>query len=67
MTKKVEDKILELRNNGVATRAQIAELLRLIGKPGKKREEKVAAVRELNLENRQQYRVEDDLEGYPDF
>lgn len=64
---KLDDKILEIRNSGGVTRTHIAELLSLVGKPGKKRDEKIEAVKQLNLENSQGHRVEENLEDYPEF
>lgn len=63
----LEEKLLELRNSGGVTRAHIIDLLKFIGKPNEKREEKVDAVKQLNLENPQGYRIEDDLESYKEF
>lgn len=67
MNKKLEDKILEIRNSGGVTRSHISELLSMIGKPGKKQDEKIAAIKELQLENPQGYRVEDNLADYEEF
>lgn len=64
---KLEDKILLLRNTDNVTRAHIAELLALVGKPRTKRKEKIEAVKRLNLENAQGYRVEENLEDYEEF
>lgn len=65
--KKLDDQLLEIRNTGSVTRAHIAGLLSSIAKPGKKRDEKIEAVKQLNLENPQGYRVEDNLEDYAEF
>ena len=63
----LEDKILEVRNSTPITRTHIAGLLSFIGEPGDKRPEKIEAVRQLNQETPQGYRVEDSLESYGEF
>lgn len=56
---------LKLKQN--LTRQEIAELLASIGKPGEKREEKIAAVSELNKQNFQHIKLEDSLNSYEEF
>lgn len=65
--KKLDDMILEARNSGAVTRTHIAEILALVGKPGKKREQKIEAIKQLSLENSQGYRVEENLDEYEEF
>lgn len=49
------------------TRTDIEKLLKSIGKPGEKREEKIKAVEELALKNNQGHGVELTLETYSEF
>lgn len=57
----------ELKNKQHITRADIAQLLTSIGVPGDKREEKVAAVKELGLSNFQQVGLETQLNDYSEY
>lgn len=50
-----------------ATRADVAQLLKQIGKPGEKQEEKIQAVKELNQKNIQNIPLEETLDSYPEF
>lgn len=59
--------IHELRNKDQITRQDITDLLESIGKPGKKRDKKLEAVKQLNRENFQGIRLEDDIESYPAY
>lgn len=49
------------------TRTDIAALLASIGKPGEKRDEKIAAVQELGLKNSQGHGVELTLETFAEY
>lgn len=49
------------------TRQDIAELLASIGKPGEKREEKVAAVKQLSRANFQQIDLAASLNSYEEY
>ena len=49
------------------TRADIANLLKSIGQPGDKRDEKIKAVKDLELTNPQNIDVVDTLKGYSEF
>lgn len=51
----------------IRTRQDMADLLASIGKPGEKRDEKFAAVAELNKQNYQGHDVTDTLESYVEF
>lgn len=57
----------ELKGKKKLSRADIAALLASIGEPGKKRDVKVAAVRELNKANFQGYSIEMTLNGYQEY
>lgn len=56
---------LKLKQN--LTRSDIADLLKSIGGPGEKRDEKVAAVTELDKQNPQGIKLEESLNSYEDF
>ena len=43
----------ELKNKDKVTREDIANLFKSIGKPGKKQDEKINALKELNIKNTQ--------------
>lgn len=45
-------------------RQDIADLLKSIGKPGEKRDEKIAAVKELDKQNSQGIDLSDSLNSY---
>lgn len=49
------------------TRVDIANLLSSIGKPGEKRDEKLAALEELNLKNRQGFSVALTADSYSEW
>lgn len=49
------------------TRQDIADLLRSIGKPGEKREEKIEAVKQLSRANFQQVDLAASLASYGEF
>lgn len=49
------------------TRDDIAKLLSDIAPPGEKREEKLEAVKQLDLKNRQKHGVELTLESYKEY
>lgn len=49
------------------TRADIAALLKSIGAPGKNRDKKLQAVKDLELKNNQGHAVELTLETYSEF
>lgn len=49
------------------SRTDIARLLKFIGKPGEKRDEKIAAVKELDRQNFQGIRLEDGLNSCEEF
>lgn len=49
------------------TRQEISTLLSSIGKPGQKQQEKLEAVRQLELKNNQGHNIEVTLESYPEY
>lgn len=49
------------------TRQDISDLLKSIGKPGEKREEKIAAVKQLSRANFQQVDLSASLASYGEF
>ena len=51
----------------IVTREDLAQLLASIGKPGKKREEKLAAVKALNVQNSQGHDLSLTLESFQEF
>ena len=51
----------------IKTRDDLAKLLASIGKPGEKREEKLKAVQELKLSNKQGHALELTLESYKEY
>lgn len=57
----------DLKSKPNLTRVDISKLLASIGKPGKKRDEKLAAVKELGLSNTQGIGLEVTLESYKEF
>lgn len=63
-------KLEDLKTKPNLTRQDIADLLKSIGKPGEKRDEKVAAVKELELSNPSQlggHALELTLDSYPEY
>ena len=59
--------IEDLKKKPKIGRGDIAELLESIGKPGEKREEKIAAIKELGRNNNQGYGIHETLESYNEF
>lgn len=59
--------IEDLKSKPNLTRVDIAALLSSIGKPGEKRDEKLAALEELNLKNRQGFSVALTADSYGEF
>lgn len=57
----------DLKKKPKISREDISELLKSIGKPGEKQDEKISAVQELNLMNRQRYGVHQTLETYREW
>lgn len=57
----------ELKAKGNITRADIAALLKSLGKPRENREEKLAAIQELGLSNTQGHALELTLESYNEY
>lgn len=57
----------ELKAKKSLTRGDIAALLASIGKPGKNRDKKLEAIRELNQKNFQGYDIEMTLDGYNEY
>lgn len=57
----------ELKSKKSLTRSDIAALLASIGEPGKNREEKLEAVRQLHKFNFQRYGIETTLETYLEY
>lgn len=51
----------------IRTRADMAELLASIGKPGEKQEEKLAAVVALDKQNRQGHDLVTTIESFAEF
>lgn len=56
-----------LKNKRQITRDDITKLLKSIGKPGDKQEEKIAAVKSLERKSRQGYDVSETLHSYKEF
>jgi hypothetical protein len=56
-----------LKTQGKITREDIAALLASIGKPGKKRDEKLKAVQELERKNMQGHGLEVTLDSYGEW
>jgi len=56
-----------LMETKIVTREDLAQLLASIGKPGKKREEKLAAVKALNVQNSQGHDLSLTLESFQEF
>lgn len=54
----------QLKNKSNITRVDIANLLKSIGEPGEKRDEKTQAVESLNRTNRQGHNVSLTLSSY---
>lgn len=61
------ESIETLKAKQTLTRQDIAELLASIGKPGEKREEKTAAVKQLSRANFQQIDLAASLNSYEQF
>lgn len=62
---KTESLLTKLKSQGNnVSRGDIDELLKSVGAPGKKRDEKIAAVQELGLSNTQGHDVATSLEDY---
>lgn len=59
--------IEDLKNKPKITREDIATLLKSIGEPGDKQEEKMQAVQELSKTNRQGHDLSETLESYMEF
>jgi len=57
----------ELKAKDKLTRVDIAQLLESIGKPGEKQDEKLKAIKELNISNSQGHGLETTLDGYGEF
>ena len=57
----------DLKQKEKLTRTDISELLMSIGGVGEKRDEKIAAVKELEKQNAQGVKLEDDLADYGEF
>ncbi len=58
---------MDLKSKDRITRQDIADLLKSIGKPGEKRDDKLKAVQELELKNNQGHSVESTLDSYAEF
>lgn len=56
-----------LEAKGQITRTDISKLLASIGPPGKKREEKLKVIQELELKNNQGHGVELTLDSYSEW
>lgn len=61
------DLLEKLKLQPKITRQDVADLLKSIGKPGEKREEKIIAVRELDKQNFQGIKLEDSLNSYTEW
>lgn len=59
--------IEKLKTKPNLTRQDITDLLKSIGKPGEKREEKIAAVKQLSRANFQQVDLSASLNSYEAF
>lgn len=59
--------IEDLKNKLPLTRTDIEELLKSIGKPGENQEEKIAAIKSLNRNNRQGHDLSETLGSYQEF
>lgn len=59
--------IEDMKNKPNLTRVDIAELLKSIGKPGEKRDEKIAALKSLGRKNRQGHGIELTVESYQEY
>lgn len=57
----------DLKAKSTISRADISELLKSIGKPGEKRDEKLEAVKSLSKSNRQGFGVEETLDSYEEY
>lgn len=57
----------DLKNKPQISRSDIVELLKSIGSPGENQDEKIKAVQELKLKNRQKYGVEETLHTYSEY
>lgn len=57
----------DLKRKSKLTRVDIADLLSSIGKPGEKRDEKLAALEELGRVNRQGHSIALTAESYGEF
>lgn len=56
-----------LKKQAKISRSDVANLLASIGKPGQKRDEKLAALKELNKQNRQGHDLSLTAETYPEY
>lgn len=63
----MQDKLQELKIKPDLTRQDIADLLKSIGAPGEKRDEKLEAVKQLGKINRQGHGLELTLDGYGEY
>lgn len=61
------DKLEELKKKGKLTRQDVADLLTSLGEPGKNREEKLGAIRELSKKNGQGFSIEMTLDSYQEY
>lgn len=59
--------IEKLKTQSQISRTNIANLLKSIGKPGEKREEKITAVSQLDRKNTQNIKLEDSLASYEEW
>ena len=57
----------EIKAQKVITRDDIERLLNSIGEPGKKHQEKIDAVKQLNKDGKQEVRLERTIESYQGF
>lgn len=58
---------MDLKSKPNLTRTDVAELLKSIGEPGEKRDEKYKAVQELERQNGQNIKLEDSLASYTEY
>jgi hypothetical protein len=51
----------------IVTRQDVADLLKSIGKPGEKRDQKIKAIKDLEMKNSQGHALENTLDTYKEF